>query len=274
MGPTIHRRRLGQLVGMSVLAGATSKATAADVVPPLSDNVPSATARRSDKRLTIGMVIYHGMTTLDFAGPADVFSRPPSVKVVVLAKTLEPVVTDTYGRILPDRALRDAPELDILFIGGGLGVAAIMEDGEVIEFLRSRAENAKWVTSVCTGALVLGAAGLLRGYKATTHWSAMALLPLFGAEPVNQRVIIDRNRITGAGVTAGIDFALTVASVVWGPATAQLLQLGEEYDPAPPFNAGTPRTAPPDVVARYRAVTAASDSARRTAATRIASAFK
>jgi cyclohexyl-isocyanide hydratase len=222
----------------------------------------------------IGMVIFDGMTTLDFAGPADVLSRPPMAKVFVLAKSLDPVTTDTRGRILPDLALRDAPELDMLFIGGGIGVAPVMEDKEILDFLRERAPSAKWITSVCTGALVLGAAGLLRGYKATTHWTSMEILGLLGAEPVNERVVIDRNRITGGGVTAGIDFGLIVANQLWGLETAQLLQLGAEYDPHPPFNSGSPSTAPSAVVERFRKIMTRSIADRRAAAMRVASTFK
>jgi cyclohexyl-isocyanide hydratase len=265
----ITRRRLSQIVGLSGLLGLTSKVSAADTVrerkePPMAD---------TGRPFHIGMIIYDGMTTLDFAGPADVLSRPPMAKVFVLAKSLDPVVTDTRGRILPDLALRDAPELDMLFIGGGIGVAPVMEDKEILDFLREREPSAKWVTSVCTGALVLGAAGLLRGYKATTHWTSMDILATLGAEPVNQRVVIDRNRITGGGVTAGIDFGLIVANQLWGLETAQLLQLGAEYDPQPPFNSGSPSTAPSAVVERFRKIMAKSVADRQAAATRIASKF-
>jgi cyclohexyl-isocyanide hydratase len=219
---------------------------------------------------TIGMLIFENMTNLDFAGPADVFARVADATTVVLAKTTDPVRTDSGGRVLPAVALRDAPELDLLFVGGGPGTLGLMEDAEVLDFLRERAPHAQWITSVCTGALVLGAAGLLRGYRATTHWNAMDLLPIFGAHPVNERVVIDRNRITGGGVTAGIDFALTVVARLWGDDRAQLIQLGSEYNPAPPFNAGSPDVAPPHLVAQFRARTQGLSEKRVRAAQRAA----
>ena len=222
----------------------------------------------------IGMLIYDDMTLLDFAGPADAFGRVRAAKVHVLAKSQGPVSTDTGGRVLPDMALRDAPELDLLFIGGGHGATALMEDAEVLEFLSSRAPRARYVTAVCTGSLVLGAAGLLRGYNATTHWTAMDVLPLLGARVVRERVVIDRNRITGAGVTAGIDFGLTVISEIWGKDLAQLIQLGSEYDPKPPFDAGSPLTAPPAIVERYRGMMANTTKARADAARRVAGRFR
>jgi cyclohexyl-isocyanide hydratase len=148
-----------------------------------------------------------------------------------------------------------------------------MEDSAVLAFLRDRAPAAQWITSVCTGALVLGAAGLLRGYRAATHWSAMDILPVLGAEPVDERVVIDRNRITGGGVTAGIDFGLTVVGRLFGDDMAQLIQLGQEYNPQPPFNAGSPRTAPAAVVERYRTLTAKQTEDRRAAAVRAARTF-
>ena len=217
-------------------------------------------------KFQIGMVIYDRMTNLDFVGPCDTFARVPMAQVHVLAKTRDPITTDSNHRVLADMTLDEAPELDMIFIGGGLGCGAMMEDPEVLDFLRTRAPRAKWVTSVCTGALVLGAAGLLKGYKAATHWAAMDILPVLGAIPTHQRVVIDRNRITGGGVTAGIDFGLTLVSTVWGPELAQMIQLGEEYDPQPPFNAGSPNAAPPAVVQRYRSLTA------RLTATRVAAA--
>lgn len=206
-----------------------------------------------EPRFKIAMVIFDNMTNQDFVGPNDVLARVGAAEIHVLAKSLDPVRTDARGRVIADRAIRDADEhYDMLFVGGGGGVNALMEDREVIDFLRSRAPHAKYVTSVCTGALVLGAAGLLKGYKAATHWAAMDVLPLLGAIPTRERVVIDRNRITGGGVTAGIDFGLTVVSHIWGADFAQLIQLGIEYNPQPPFDAGSPDTAPPHVAAEGR----------------------
>ena len=222
---------------------------------------------------TIGMIIFDDMTNLDFAGPADMFARVRDAHTIVLSKTSAPVRTDSGGRVLADMTLAEAPDIDLLFIGGGPGTLALMDDAETLDFLRERAPRAQWITSVCTGALVLGAAGLLRGYKAATHWNAMDVLPLLGAEPVHQRVVIDRNRITGGGVTAGIDFALTVIARLWGDETAQLIQLGSEYNPAPPFDAGSPDVAPPHLVARFKTQTHALVEKRRAAAMLAASRF-
>lgn len=213
----------------------------------------------------IGMLIFPGMTNLDFAGPFEVLSRAPGAVVHVLAPSIEPVRTDVGGLILPSMTLAQAPYLDMLFIGGGPGVNALMSDETTLQFLSSRAQRAKWVTSVCTGALVLGSAGLLRGYKATTHWTAMEVLPLLGAEPIHQRVVVDRNRITGGGVTAGIDFGLDVVGLLWDKDTAQKIALMLEYDPHPPF-AGSPLTASKEIVAEVRKASAAVTDERMAAA--------
>lgn len=224
-----------------------------------------------ESRFKIAMVIFDNMTNQDFVGPNDVLARVGVADIHVLAKSLEPVRTDARGRVLADRAIRDADEAyDMLFIGGGGGVNALMEDAEVLEFLRSRAPKAKFVTSVCTGALVLGAAGLLRGYRATTHWAAMDVLPLLGAIPTKQRVVIDRDRITAGGVTSGIDFGLTIVSHLWGDDFAQLIQLVLEYDPHPPFNSGSPSEAPANVLAESRKMLSASTQARMDIAKRVA----
>ena len=222
-------------------------------------------------RFKIAMIVFDNMTNQDFVGPNDVLAKVGVADIHVLAKSLNPIRTDARGRILADRAIRDADaEYDMLFIGGGGGVNALMEDAEVIDFLHTRARTAKYVTSVCTGALVLGAAGLLRGYKAATHWASMDVLPIFGAIPTKQRVVIDRNRITGGGVTAGLDFGLTVISHIWGDQFAELIQLGLEYDPQPPFNAGSVDKAPEQVAAEAKAMFAPSTNARLEIARRVA----
>jgi cyclohexyl-isocyanide hydratase len=236
------------------------------------DRMSTPDQSRNDP-FTIGMIVFDNMTNLDFVGPADIFARIPNKRLLVLAKTLDPITTDSGCRVLADTLLRDAPKLDLMFIGGGPGTTALMEDEEMLSFLRAREPDAQWVTSVCTGALVLGAAGLLRGYKAATHWTAMEVLGLLGAEPVNQRVVIDRNRITGGGVTAGIDFGLTILEKLYGADFAQTVQLGQEYAPQPPFNAGTPETAPPAVVERFRKLSGPLTQRRRDAAQRAASKF-
>ncbi len=220
--------------------------------------------------LQIGMVIFPGMTALDFSGPLEVFGRIPDTKVHVLAKTLEPVRSDLGFHETPTMRMADAPKLDLLFVGGGPGSTTMMEDEEMVDFFRSRAPGAQWITSVCTGALILGAAGLLRGYRAATHWAAMGVLPLLGATPVDERVVVDRNRITGGGVTAGIDFGLVVAAEMRGEEAARKIQLMIEYDPAPPFNGGSPRTEAPGLVQSVREQMVPGTQARLAAAGRVA----
>lgn len=232
-----------------------------------------ARAQSAAKPFTIGMIIFNDMTNQDFVGPHDAFSRVSAAQVHVLARTLDPVTTDSRLRVLPQMTLKDAPMLDMLFIGGGGGTTKLMEDREHIEFLRARAPTAQYITSVCTGALVLGAAGLLKGYKAATHWAAMDILPVFGAEPVRKRVVIDRNRITGGGVTAGIDFGLTVIGKLWGHDLAQTLQLGMEYAPEPPYNSGSPATAPAEILKRTTAMLARMTNERLEVAKRVAASL-
>ena len=197
--------------------------------------------------LSIGMVLFPGLTQLDLTGAYEVLARMPDTRVHLVASTLDPVRSEWGVTILPDTTLADAPPLDMLCVPGGWGVDRHLDDSELLHFLRSRSEHARYITSVCSGALLLGAAGLLRGYRATTHWMSLDLLPILGAEPVRDRVVRDRNRITGAGVTAGIDFGLALAAELFGPATAQRIQLAIEYAPAPPFDSGSPDTAPDDI---------------------------
>lgn len=198
----------------------------------------------------IGMLLYPGMTALDFVGPQHMFAGLMGAKVHHVAKTMAPVVSDTQLAILPTITLARCPrDLDILFVpGGGAGTLATMQDAQILAFLADRGRRAKLVASVCTGSLVLGAAGLLQGYKATTHWATHSLLTDAGAIPVEARVVHDRNRITGAGVSAGLDLGLAIVGMLRDSTYAQSMQLLAEYAPEPPFNAGTPRTAPPAVV--------------------------
>ena len=223
--------------------------------------------------MNIGMLVFPDMTQLDFTGPYEVFVQVPKCEVKVIAKSLQPVAAKGGLKFLPDTTLADAPPLDLVFVPGGPGVNALMEDREVLEFLRRQAEKAKYVTSVCTGALVLGAAGLLKGYSATTHWASLGLLPVFGATALPDRVVTDRNRITGGGVTAGIDFALTVAAEVAGPEVAKRIQLLIEYNPAPPFACGHPSTAEPSIVEGLRAQMAPLQAARLEQARRAAQLY-
>lgn len=199
----------------------------------------------------IGMLLYPGMTALDFVGPQYMFAGLMGAKVHHVAKTMAPVVSDTQLALMPTATLAECPrDLDILFVpGGGAGTIAAMRDAELLAFLADRGPRAKLVTSVCTGSLVLGAAGLLQGYKATSHWATRSLLTDVGAIPVEARVVHDRNRITGAGVSAGLDMGLAIVGLLRDSVYAQSMQLLAEYAPEPPFNAGTPRTAPPAVTA-------------------------
>ncbi len=222
------------------------------------------------QNLVFGMLVYPNMTNLDHAGPFEIFAKLPGVAVHLLWKTTDLVRTDAGACALPTIAMRDAPELDLLFVPGGPGQTALMDDREVLSFLAERGARARWVTAVCTGTLILCAAGLLRGYRAATHWMFMDHLPLFGAEPVHERVVKDRNRITGGGVTAGIDFALNIAAIVAGAEVAQRIQLGLEYSPQPPFNCGSPKTAAPEIVATFRRATAKLAEARWAASERAA----
>jgi cyclohexyl-isocyanide hydratase len=222
---------------------------------------------------TIGMLIFPRMTQLDFTGSFEVFARVPGVKVYVVWKTLEPVVSDTGLAILPTTTLDESPDLDLICIPGGPGQIAMMEDEQILSFVRAQGARARFVTSVCTGSLVLGAAGLLHGYRATTHWMSLDQLAYFGATPVKQRIVIDRNRITGGGVTSGVDFGLYVASLITNEHIARAIQLSIEYNPQPPFTSGSPEGAEPEIVAavkeRAAAMLSERDAASRRAAKRL-----
>ena len=213
----------------------------------------------------IGLLVFPKLTQLDLTGPLQVLSRVPGAKVHLIWKRIEPVPSDAVLALLPTITYADCPQLDVICVPGGSGSDDMVNDAETLDFLRRQAERARYITSVCTGSLILGAAGLLDGYRATTHWSAMQHLAAFGATAVKTRVCTDRNRITGGGVTAGIDFALTLAADIAGPTTAQMIQLGLEYNPAPPFNAGSPDIAPPEVLARLEPLLAPSRERRRLA---------
>jgi cyclohexyl-isocyanide hydratase len=202
--------------------------------------------------LQIGLLLFPKITQLDLTGPFEALARIPDAKVHLLWKRIEPVVSDVGLPLLPTMTLAECPPLDVICVPGGPGQIELMDDEEVLEFVRRQGLQARYVTSVCTGALVLGAAGLLDGYEATTHWASLENLAHLGATPVETRICIDRNRITGGGITAGIDFGLYLASVLSDRATAEGIQLFLEYDPAPPFDAGSPDRAPAGVVADLR----------------------
>jgi cyclohexyl-isocyanide hydratase len=197
----------------------------------------------------IVMLIYPGMTALDLIGPQQAFGYLMDVKVDLVWKTSDPITTDTGVKITPSLTFKDLDKpADLIFVpGGGKGTVALMTDETVLDFLVRNASGARYITSVCSGSLVLGAAGLLRGYRATSHWAVRAVLPTLGAELASGRIVEDRNRITAGGVTAGIDFGLYLAAKLRGEDYARALDLMLEYDPHPPFHSGTPEEARPDI---------------------------
>jgi len=199
-----------------------------------------------------GFLLFPRLTQLDLTGPFEVLRSLPGAELHLIAKSREPVPSEGGLAIVPTATYDDCPALDLICVPGGTGINALLGDRETLDFLRRVATTARYVTSVCTGALVLGAAGLLRGKRATTHWMSLDLLRAFGADPVAARVVVDGNLITGGGVTAGIDFGLTVVAEVAGQRAAEAIQLGIEYDPKPPFNAGSPDTADPALVTLVR----------------------
>ena len=198
--------------------------------------------------LKCAMLVFEGLTLLHLIGPQTVLCGP--IDTMLVGKTTDVIHSDTGVSIRASHRFADVPtDVDIVFAPGGPGQCDVMRDDEALAFLADRGSRAQYVTSVCSGSLILGAAGLLRGYKATTHWAALDALAIFGAEPVAQRVVIDRNRITGGGVTAGIDFGLTLLATMFGERNAKITQLAMEYQPEPPFNAGAPHLVDESIVA-------------------------
>jgi cyclohexyl-isocyanide hydratase len=202
--------------------------------------------------IRLGMLLFPKITQLDLTGPFEVLARLPGAQISLLWRSLEPVTSATGLTIQPTLTFAEAPKFDVLVVPGGAGIVPLLQDREVLGFLQQQAQTARYLTAVCTGSLLLGAAGLLEGYEATTHWAYHELLPLCGAKAVKQRVVVDRNRITGGGVTAGIDFALRLVAELSDEDTARAIQLGLEYDPEPPFRAGTPTLAGDAISARVR----------------------
>ncbi|ARP84755.1 hypothetical protein CAL12_26335 [Bordetella genomosp. 8] len=209
-------------------------------------------AKGQSRKTRIGMLVFPLVTSLDILGPFEVLARAPDCQAELVWKNREPVRGDTGLVLTPDRSFDDAPQYDVIVVPGGPGQTPLMEDDDVIGFLRQQAAGAELVTSVCTGSLLLAAAGLLDGRKATCHWMSIDQLALFGVEAVPDRVVVDGNRITGGGVTSGLDFAFTVLARLRGEGPAKALQLMLEYDPAPPYQSGHPRVAAPELVEQVR----------------------
>jgi cyclohexyl-isocyanide hydratase len=209
-----------------------------------------ATSKGSQR--LVGMLLFPQLTQLDLTGPYEVLARVPNTSVHLVAHSLDPVMTDRGMAIVPTITFADCPQLNVVMVPGGPGQQHLMENSEVLDFLRKQAAGADYVTSVCTGSLVLGAAGLLKGKRATTHWAAMEHLAPLGAIPVRERVVVDGKFVTGAGVASGIDFALRLAAILEGEDAAREIQLQIEYDPQPPFNSGSPSSASPETVEALR----------------------
>lgn len=207
----------------------------------------------SKANLEIGLLFFPGMTQLDVTGPFEVLARLPGVRMHLLWKRIEPITSDVGLTLMPTTTFEDCPDLDVICVGGGPGQMALMDDQEVLDFVAKAGARARYVTSVCAGCFILAGAGLLDGYRSACHWLSRDQLSILGAIPVAERIVVDRNRISGGGVTAGIDFALTLIGEMTTPGIAQSIQLGMEYDPAPPYDAGSPKFAPEEIRARVTA---------------------
>lgn len=224
--------------------------------------------------MDIGLLLFPKLTLLDLVGPSEVFARVPDAKVHLIWKNRDLVATMSGHEMRPTTTFVDCPQLDVLCVPGGPGQMDLMEDEETLAFLRAQAAGAKWITSVCTGSLILAAAGLLTGYRAACHWGSLDQLALFDAIPVDERVVFDRNRVTGGGVTAGIDFALSLVAKMHSEELAKVIQLTMEYDPMPPFVGGSPKSAEPALVARLRAQMESFIAPRRVVSERTAAKLK
>lgn len=203
-------------------------------------------------KLDIVFFVYPGLALLDLAGPYEVLQRIPGARLSLVSRYGTPVASDTGPTVVPTATCADVLSADVLCIPGGAGQIEVMDDRTSLYWVHEIGQRPRFVTSVCTGAFILGAADLLRGYRATTHWASLPLLAAYGAIPVEERVVVDRNRMTGAGVTAGIDLALRLAADCSSRQVAEAIELGIEYDPAPPFGSGHPRSARPEVVELVR----------------------
>jgi cyclohexyl-isocyanide hydratase len=270
------RRDLAKTAG-TVLAASTvyalgatpARAAGTAAIPPVVYSSRPRPGRHTGS-LSIGCLIFPRLDQIDFTGPFEVLARVPDVDIQIVAKTVQPV-KDVKGLILtPTLAIADAPMFDVLVVAGGLGQQVIMDDPEIMGLIRRHMDAGRIVFSVCTGALLCGAAGILKGREATTHWSAIDLLKYYGAKPINARVVVDGNLVTAAGVTAGLDGALLVASLLRGAKVAEEAQLNIQYAPNPVFHSGEPATAAPDVKASFLAKYEPDRVARQAEAVRFA----
>ncbi|KAI3601211.1 Intracellular protease (plasmid) [Cupriavidus necator H850] len=218
--------------------------------------------------MKIGMLVFPDITATDYVAPADLLARMPGVQLQLLWKHTDTIATELGWRFSATTALRDCGDLDMIMVPGGPGLIGLLDDAEVLDFLATRGRTARWVVGICTGPLLLGAAGLLDGYRATCHWGSHELLELVNAIPVDARVVVDRNRITGAGVTSGIDCALEAISLAGGASLAKSIQLFAEYDPQPPFDCGSPAKAPADILDSAKAALKPFVEARRSLLTK------
>jgi putative intracellular protease/amidase len=203
--------------------------------------------------MQIALLLYNDLTLLDAIGPYEVLGRIPDAELRLVSPTGEPVTTDQGLTLVPSGAIADVPAPDVIVVPGGHGEERLRDDARVLDWLRAADTTSQWTTSVCTGSLLLGAAGLLNGRRATSHWTALEVLRDYGAEPTLQRVVVDGKYVTAAGVSSGIDMALTLTAELAGDLVAQTIQLGIEYDPQPPFDAGAPHKAPAEAVEYFQA---------------------
>lgn len=213
-------------------------------------------------KLKVGMLLFPDLTIQDFVGPYDVFVKEKSFEVLVVGKTTDPIQAEGGLTLTPSFSFDACPQLDILFVPGGRGVNPMLTDVVFLDFLRRQAYGAQFITSVCTGALLLAAAGLLKGHRATTHWRSLDLLKRFGVEIDENRYVIDGKFITGGGVTAGIDFGLALVAHIVSEESAKLIQLMLEYNPAPPYNSGSPKTTEQEILQKALELTAPVYNAR------------
>ncbi|MGB9365484.1 MAG: DJ-1/PfpI family protein [Xanthobacteraceae bacterium] len=213
----------------------------------------------------IGLLVFPDITQLDMTGPYEVFIKFPDARVHLVWKSRQPVTAGGGMQLTPTLTFAECPQLDLICVPGGAGMNALLNDAETLDFIRRQASGARYVTSVCTGALVLGAAGLLKGKRAATHWMSREMLSAFGATPTAERVVVDGNVITGGGVTAGIDLALAIAAEAFGAPVAQAIQLGIEYEPRPPFDSGSPEKASAALIEQVRAASAKRQAERQKA---------